>query len=170
MASTQDQKSAASDLSLETEAKKLVCPISIYTGKPQTCLGSSCVGWKTTSSQEIKSEIADGIFLEGMAYTELMTGENESHAYVIRNGLIIHEKWNAKKDPTVLKVISHDEIMNEKFGMRKWLEVVRKRRPMAIEHDGSRNIQYNTEEQKFYHIYDEPLVQRKGYCAVIYDK
>lgn len=75
------------------------------------------------------------------------------------------------KDPVeTFKQVPHEEIMkfNSK-GEREWLEKIKNRKPAGkdIELKNPRNIQYNTEDQKFYWIYDTPVTEHHGYCTMI---
>lgn len=163
------------ELIFETEAKKLVCPISIYTGKPEKCLGKKCIGWKTFLSINKTRAIADQVFIIGETYVKAETGEKETICHVIRAGQLIKEKWIDHGTETLF-IVTHDEIMKEmnSHGGRMYLDMIRNRKPMKEEIINNtvrlRNIQYNTEDKKFYHIFDSPVEVNQGYCAVIYDK
>jgi len=152
---------------LSSEAQKKLCPI-LELENPGLCLGHMCMGWETNEEIRHDKEVARNVFLDVYNLHEIKFSKPSKVAVVIKDGklLRIKETEFGEKEETP---ISHEEIMSDtdEKGMRKWLRAVANRRPDLFDRDGMRNIQYNTEDQLFYHIFDDPSIDYKGKCKLM---
>lgn len=132
------------------------------------------MGWVTTSTKTMTKEIADEVFV--CAYL-VHTGPEDIHDAKdgqigiwigIKNGILLKGKMSQPIE--TFKPISHEEIMQvDSKGQRAWFEKI-KNRQRAGEDLGRlnpRNIQYDTEMQKFYWVYDTPTTEYHGHCSMI---
>jgi len=155
---------------LSSEAQKKLCPVIDVKTPTGNCLGHMCMGWDTHEEIKHEREVADKVFIDAYTIHEVMSPEPSSIFVGIFDGKI-KKKTIRKNDSEEVVEITHEEIMNtmDERGRRLWLAKIDKRKPTAgIETDNSmRNIQYNTEDKLFYHIFNKPTIDYKGKCKLM---
>lgn len=153
------------------QAKNKICPIFTH---QSLCAGENCMGWRTNEKIVRTKEIADEVFVD--AYL-VHAGPEDIHDAQngqigiwtgIKNGILLIGKM--KEPAETFRQISHEEIMAvDSKGQREWLEKIKNRKPAGkdLELKNPRNIQYDTEMQKFYWVYDVPVTEHHGHCSMI---
>ena len=152
---------------LSSEAQKKLCPI-LEIKNPGLCLGHMCMGWETHEEIKIDKDIVEACYLHSYQLHEVKFSKPSTIAIIIKNGKLLKIKENEFGEREEIE-ITHQEIMNDldEKGMRKWLRIVANRKPDLFDREGLRNIQYNVEDQLWYHIFDKPTIDFKGKCKLM---